>query len=180
MCLKNVPSHGGKGETMKKPLFSRDRIGSFHVMIGVCFILMTLNIHKTGMPAGKAEEWFLFSEPYAFHYSGLERTLDYSPETNFDTRANCKTPGMSFPSRRESSLFKTFWTPDFAEVTVFSSFAINSIKTFFTGKPHGKWTLTDIWASLTDSSGPVPEPSTILILGSGLIGIALFGRRPND
>ena len=36
--------------------------------------------------------------------------------------ANCKSPRLSFPRKRESSLFKNFWTPAFAGVTPFIEF----------------------------------------------------------
>ena len=43
---------------------------------------------------------------------------------------------MSFPRRRESSLFRDFWTPAFAGATPFISFAISSKVSVIQSQSH--------------------------------------------
>jgi len=55
------------------------------------------------------------------------------------TRASCKSASLSFLRKQESSLFRAFWTPAFAEVPVLLSFArASQVRCLLTGSGPGR------------------------------------------
>jgi hypothetical protein len=48
-------------------------------------------------------------------------------------------------------------------------------KLVFTDGSKGWWLMDDF--NFSTEGAPVPEPATMLLLGSGLVGLAGFGRR---
>jgi len=61
---------------------------------------------------------------------------------------------------------------DFTQLFDFSGFEVNSVT--ISGDFYA---IDDVTFGELTSAAPVPEPSTILLLGSGLLGLAWYGRK---
>ncbi len=77
----------------------------------------------------------------------------------------------------------TFWTADYFSGEVFhldiaTGTILGSWNAFVPGQSHGVLGGLAVFGEITaGGGGTVPEPSTILLLGSGLIGLAGYGRK---
>lgn len=58
----------------------------------------------------------------------------------------------------------------------FSSDGGTTIRNDFSS-PEGSTANADVYARITTDVAPVPEPGTIMLLGAGLIGLGIYGRR---
>ena len=115
-----------------------------------------------------------FSEPagldpvFAFTFN-----IDETPNDTGDSPAD--DDYISFPSLYASSVFEISGVNYTLQLLGFGSDASSLVDQF--QSREGRTNSTSLWGQITTSSEPVPEPSTILLVGTGLLGIIGFGRK---
>ena len=116
-----------------------------------------------------------FSDP-----EGLNDEFDFAFTINETPNTTGGSPGdddfIFFPSSYASSVFEIGGVNYTLQLLGFGSDASNLVNQF--QSPEGGTNAVRLWGQITTpSSAPVPEPSTILLVGTGLLGIIGFGRK---
>lgn len=115
-----------------------------------------------------------FSDP-----AGLDPVFDFAFTIDETPNTTGNSPDdddfIDFPSSYASSVFEISGVNYTLQLLGFGSDASSLVDQF--QSREGRTNSTSLWGQITTSSEPVPEPSTILLMGTGLLGIIGFGRK---
>lgn len=113
-----------------------------------------------------------FSDP-----DGLEEAFNFS--FAIDETPNAPGPPLSndiitFPSSYAAETFEIASVEYTLQLLGFGDSHSNLLDSF--SSPEGGTNATLLWGKIT-TSDPIPEPSTILLMGAGLLGLVGYGRK---